>query len=106
MLDTMEISYRLDEYTDKAKGIAFDTCHKIYVLMDDEQVALMREYGYEKLITSDEMNADELRQQVMDWYHESCGLRFINAVSSDKSFGDDGWVTIIGQGEDSEDDDE
>jgi hypothetical protein len=106
MLDLMEMDYRIEEYTNEAKGIAFDTCHKIYVLMDDEQVALMREYGYEKLITSDEMNADELRQQVMDWYHESCGLRFINAVSSDKSFGDDGWVTIIGQGEDSEDDDE
>jgi hypothetical protein len=74
--------------------------------MDEEQVALMREYGYEKLITSDEMNGDELRRQVMDWYHESCGLRFVNAVSSDKSFGDDGWVTIIGQGEDSEDEDE
>ena len=106
MLDLIEMDYRIEEYANEAKGIAFDTCHKIYVLMDDEQVALMREYGYEKLITSDEMNSNELRQQVMDWYHESCGLRFINAVSSDKSFGDDGWVTIIGQGEDSEDDDE
>ena len=27
----------------EAKAIAWDTCHKIYVLMDDEQVQKMRE---------------------------------------------------------------
>ena len=106
MLDVMEISYRLDEYTNDAKGIAFDTCHKIYVLMDDEQVALMREYGYEKIITSSEMTGDEMRRKVMDWYHESCGLRFISAVSSNPNFGDDGWVHIISQFEGDEDDED
>jgi len=34
-----------------AKAIAWDTCHKIYVLMDDEQVELMRGYEYDPLIT-------------------------------------------------------
>jgi hypothetical protein len=29
-----------------AKAIAFDGCHKIYVLMDNEQVTKMTGYGY------------------------------------------------------------
>ena len=106
MLDVLEMDWRIDEYTNEAKGIAFDTCHKIYVLMDDEQVALMREYGYEKIITSDEMTGDEMRRKVMDWYHESCGLRFISAVSSNPKFGDDGWVHIISQFEDTDEDED
>ena len=112
MLDTMEISYRLDEYTDKAKGIAFDTCHKIYVLMDDEQVALQRSYGYgdendpDSLITSEQMTGDEMKRRVMEWYEGSCGLKFISAVSSDKNFGDDGWIHIISQFEANEEEDE
>ena len=43
------------ERVSEAKAIAWDTCHKIYVLMDNEQVELMREYGYDPLITKEEM---------------------------------------------------
>ena len=103
MLDVMEISYRLDEYTNEAKGIAFDTCHKIYVLMDDEQVALQRSYGYGdepdpgSLITSEQMTGDEMKKQVIEWYQNSCGLKFISAVSTNPKFGDDGWVHVVSQ---------
>jgi hypothetical protein len=110
MLDVLEMDWKIDEYTNEAKGIAFDTCHKIYVLMDEEQVALMRSYGYgengEGLFTSDEMTGDEMRRQVIDWYHQSCGLRFISAVSSNSSFGDDGWLHIISQFEDTDEDED
>ena len=112
MLDVLELSYRLDEYTNEAKGIAFDTCHKIYVLMDDEQVELMRSYGYgdandpDSLITSAQMTGDEMSKQVLEWYHYSCGLKFISAVSSDKRFGNDGWVQIVSQFETDEDEDD
>jgi hypothetical protein len=112
MLDVLELGYRLDEYTNEAKGIAFDTCHKIYVLMDDEQVDLMREYGYgnendpDALITSAQMTGDEMRKKVLEWYEGSCGLRFISAVSSDARFGDDGWLHIVSQFETDEDEDE
>ena len=112
MLDVLELGYRLDEYTNEAKGIAFDTCHKIYVLMDDEQVDLMREYGYgnendpDALITSEQMTGDEMRKRVMEWYDRSCGLRFISAVSSDTKFGDDGWVHIVSQFESDDDEDD
>jgi hypothetical protein len=110
MLDVLEMDWKIDEYTNEAKGIAWDTCHKIYVLMDDEQVALQRSYGYgengEGLFTSDEMTGDEMRKQVMDWYQQSCGLRFISAVSTNPNFGDDGWVHVISQFETQEEEDE
>jgi hypothetical protein len=112
MLDTLEISYRLDEYTNEAKGIAWDTCHKIYILMDDEQVALQRSYGYgddpdpDSLITSEQMTGDEMKKEVMEWFESSCSLRFISAVSSNPKFGDDGWIHIVGQFEGVEDEDE
>lgn len=112
MLDTLEMDYRIDEYTSSAKGIAFDTCHKIYVMMDDEQVALMRSYGYgdendpDCLITSEQMTGDEMRVRVMEWYRHSCGLRFISAVYTDKTIGHEGFVDIISQFEDTEDEDE
>lgn len=111
MLDVLELGYRIDEYTNEAKGIAFDTCHKIYVLMDDEQVDLMKSYGYgetdpEALVTSAQMNGDEMREQVIEWYNHSCGLRFISAVSSNPKFGDDGWLHIVSQFETDEDEDD
>lgn len=85
-----------------AKAIAWDGCHKIYLLMDDEQVELMREYEYDPLITSDEMDWHDMFQLVQDWYHDSCGLRFIDAVSTNKEDPNDGFVTLIAQGEDDE----
>lgn len=87
----------LDVYTATAKGIAWDNCHKIYVLMDDEQMALMRDYEYNPLISSDEMTPSEMSAQVREWYEDSCGLRFIQAVDSN-----DGGTfhTIVAQFED------
>jgi len=38
---------KVEVAVEMAKGIAFDTCHKIYVLMDDGQMAQMKEYGYD-----------------------------------------------------------
>jgi hypothetical protein len=111
MLDTVDTYWKVREYTDEAKGIAFDTCHKIYVLMDDEQVALMRSYGYGEddpnaIATSDQLDPAEMATVVTTWFERSCGLKFITAVSSDKSFGEDGWLNIISQFETHEDEDE
>jgi len=82
-----------------AKGIAFDTCHKIYVLMDDAQVAKMREYEYDPLYTSDEMSAGEMYETIKHWYAESCMLRFVEAVSTVEGDPNEGFETLIGQGE-------
>jgi hypothetical protein len=89
-----------------ARGIAFDTCHKIYVLMDDAQIAKMREYEYDPLYTKDEMSAGEMYETLKTWYAESCGLRFIEAVSTVEGDPNEGFETLIGQGDDYDEEEE
>lgn len=84
------------------KGIAWDTCHKIYILMDSEQVELMREYGYDPLITTDQMSANEMFNLVQEWYEDSCSLRFIDAVSTNHINPNAGFETLSPQFEDQE----
>lgn len=88
------------EKMEDAKAIAFDTCHKIYVLMDNEQIIKMREYEYDPLYTKDEMSAGEMYETLKHWYAESCGLRFIEAVSTTAEGIDpnEGFETLIEQG--------
>lgn len=93
----MADAFDILEYTQDAKGIAFDNCHKIYILMDDEQMQLMKQYEYDPLISSDEMDAESMANQVLSWYEESCGLRFIQAVSTK-----DGFVDVVAQFENNE----
>jgi hypothetical protein len=110
--DSIVRNSTLDEYTATAKAIAYDTCHKIYVLMDDEQVALMREYGYgdandpDCLITSDQMTPSEMSDRVALWFEGSCGLRFISAVSTNHLDPNEGFIHIVEQFEGQEDEDE
>lgn len=88
------------EKMEDAKGIAFDTCHKIYVLMDDEQMARMKELEYDPLISKDEMSAGEMYETIKRWFADSCGLRFVQAVSSVPEGEDenDGFEVLIEQG--------
>lgn len=86
------------EKMEDAKGIAFDTCHKIYVLMDDEQIAKMREYEYDPLYTKDEMSAGEMYETIKHWYAESCPLKFVEAVSTVDGDPNEGFETLIEQG--------
>ena len=83
-----------------AKAIAWDTCHKIYILMDSEQVDLMRGYGYDPLITADQMSSDEMFEVVEDWYESSCSLRFIDAVSTNHINPNAGFQYLSAQFED------
>jgi len=85
----------------EAKAIAWDTCHKIYVLMDDEQVQKMVEYGYkDDMLTCDELNTEQMMNTLRDWYANSCALRFIDAVRTVKGDPNEGFTTLVGQGED------
>ena len=91
------------EWLGEARGIAFDTCHKIYILMDDDQMKQMAEYGYDPLISADEMSADAMYDKVQEWYEESCGLRFVNAVRTNLADPNAGFTDLIPQGFDEED---
>lgn len=84
-----------------AKAIAWDECHKIYLLMDDEQVVLMRQYGYEPyLITKDQMDDGDMFDLVKEWYDQSCSLRFVQAVETIYPDANDGFTDLIPQGAD------
>lgn len=65
-----------------AQGIAWDTCHKVYILMDTQEVDQMRVYQYDPLITADTHTPDEMFKLVSKWYNNSCGLRFIDICST------------------------
>jgi hypothetical protein len=96
----MSVDFGLvEDRVSDAKAIAFDTCHKIYLLMDDEQVEKMREYGYDPLITSAEADPYTMFEMLKDWYYGSCNLRFIEAVSTHPTDPNLGFETLIGQGE-------
>ena len=89
---------------DGAKGIAFDTCHKIYVLMDDEQMAQMKEYEYDPLISAEGHTTDELLSMLMEWYDDSCMLRFIQSVRTNHDDPNAGFGDLIPQGAESDED--
>ena len=87
-----------------AKAITWDTCHKIYVLMDDAQIEQTKGYGYgdepDSFFTNAEKSPSEMLTIVKKWFDESCGLRFVNAVSTMPD-GEDpnlGYETLIEQG--------
>lgn len=74
-----------------ALAITWDNCHKIYVLMDENQIRKSEGYGYEIVRIGDRGQA---LATLMDWYENSCGLKFIEAISST---GEE-FTTIIPQG--------
>jgi hypothetical protein len=74
--------------------------------MDDEQVETMRGYEYDPLITDREQTPEEMLITLKDWYASSCGLRFIQAVSTNHENPNAGFESLIGQGEDEVEEDE
>lgn len=101
----------MDEYWERvaeavtlAHAITWDTCHKIYIAMDEGEVEQLREYGYDPIITSAESSPEQMLATLKEWYQESCGLRFIDAVRYDREDPNAGFRTLIPQcGEDKAD---
>ena len=81
-----------------ATGIAWDGCHKIYVLIDEHQFSLMDGYGYTRLLRV--TDPDKSLETVQGWFEQSCGLRFISAVRSVEGDPNKGFTGLIEQGED------
>lgn len=94
---------KVEVAVEMAKGIAFDECHKIYVLMDDAQMEQMKEYGYDPLLSSDDLTPAEMLETIRKWYAESCMLRFVDAVRTVQGDPNEGFLTLIPQCADSED---
>lgn len=82
MTSIMEKVSELENYLAEAKGIAWDGCHKIYILMSDQEMRTMKGYEYDPLISSDEMSPQEMLVTVLNWYKDSCALKFISVVDT------------------------
>lgn len=102
MINSEIIKDRLES----AKGIGWDTCHKIYILMDNNQMNKMEEYGYNPLISSNQMTTNEMFETIQSWWDQSCGLRFVSAVSTNEINPNLGFENLISQGEGSQQDEE
>jgi hypothetical protein len=97
---------KVEVAVEMARGIGFDQCHKIYVLMDDEQMDQMKEWGYDPLLSADDLTPSEMLATIQDWYADSCGLRFVQAVRTVGGDPNEGFVSLIEQGADDEDENE
>jgi hypothetical protein len=97
---------RVEEHLFHAKGIAWDTCHKIYVLFDDEQMAQMKEYGYDPLLSAADLTQGEMLAKIQEWFDHSCGLRFVSGVSTNHDDPNAGFIDLIAQGEEFDDEEE
>lgn len=86
-----------------AKALAYDGCHKIYVLLDDRQVAISRGYGYgedgAELVETEGLSPLDTISILERWFEASCSLRFINAVHTvpEGANPNDGYIDLIGQ---------
>lgn len=89
-----------------ARSIAFDGCHKIYILMDQDATDTQEGYGYREnvkggsyLYFSTEKTPDEMLETLREWWEDSCGLRFMYAIT------DDDYESLIAQGQYEDEDD-
>lgn len=70
-----------------AVSIAFDGCHKIYINKDESSHRSLKDWGYD--LPPGGMlrvrSVDSATTTVMDWYENSCFLRFIQATRDEAS---------------------
>lgn len=93
------------EYTENALLIAFDGCHKIYLAMDEAQAKWFKE-NYNGRDCDDrtfEGTTEEKLAMLKKWYDDSCALKFIQAVWVNKTNPNAGFVNLISQGAEWED---
>ena len=91
-----ELFEKVHEYIYDAKLIAWDGCHKIYIASDDAQAEWFINAPYPHIETGD---PEYMLKMLGMWWEDSCGLRFINAVSGANAE----FVTLIAQFEDEDD---
>lgn len=86
---TTEERAELRDYLATAEAIAWDTCHKIYVLQDTNQVEQMRSFGYgeepNSLVTNEEQTPKQMSATISKWVAEACPLRFVYSVATTES---------------------
>lgn len=93
----------IEEAITGSDSIAFDGCHKIYIMKDKTGTQQMQEYEYEHVVPIE--NVGSAVATVLGWYNDSCGLKFINLVTDAGKENED-YHNVIGQFELDEDEDD
>jgi len=83
----------LDE-VETAHLVAFDRCHKIYLAMDEIEAKWFRDSNY----TVFQGSPMEMYLEVIKWWNESCGLRFIQSVTHNETNRNAGYKNLVPQG--------
>ena len=95
-MDTMEQLWEdVESSLYEAKAITWDTCHKIYILLDEKQITQSVEWGYDPIIRV--TNVYDALATLKQWYAESCSLKFVRAVRTVAGNPNDGYESIIPQ---------
>lgn len=77
----------------KARLVAWDGCHKIYLAMDEIEAGYFRD-NFEHIF---EGSAAAMCDKVKEWWDASCFLRFVTAVTNNEENPNAGFVSIIKQ---------
>ena len=89
----------IEAHLQDARLIAWDTCHKIYLAMDEGQEQWYRDnYAPDIFVGTPEKMLAKLQK----WWDESCGLRFISAVWTNDDDQNSGFLSLIPQFADAE----
>lgn len=94
---------KVKESVSNAVSITYDTCHKIYVCVDEDSHNQQEEYEYSMERVDSEGNLADgtpAVDQLFEWFTNSCGLEFIQEIEHNQ-FSD-----VIGQFDYEEEDDE
>ena len=83
-----------EEFLKDSILVAFEGCHKIYLAMDETDAEFYRA-NYEFIV---EGSYEEKYNAIVQWYEDSCPLRFITAVYTNEENPNDGFIQLVGQG--------
>lgn len=81
------------DWMEDAVLIAFDECHKMYLAMDAQEAQFFRE-NYPRTLQD---TPAKMYEELMEWWDESCPLRFIQAVYHNESDPNAGFINLIDQ---------
>lgn len=83
----------------KSEAIAWDGCHKVYLLMDELQVHQFNEIGAYLITPTRDLRPNQWDEFIIDLWDKSCGLRFMDMISTDQ-YDRDQFVTLVPQSDD------
>lgn len=84
---------KVKEAVDTAVSIAWEGCHKIYIMSDEQSNADMIDLEYEPIRVCDKQEAVD---QLFEWWECSCSLRFIQRIEGEQG-SNENYYNVIGQ---------